>query len=94
MELSPSQAKQIAGRAGRYGSNYPNGEALTYEISKCLISLPTTKQKRRRALFVLACTTCVIVALIAVFGARRNAGERERKIALSSRVLRVVQKLP
>ena len=29
VQLTPSQAKQIAGRAGRYGSNYPNGEALT-----------------------------------------------------------------
>lgn len=79
MELSPSQAKQIAGRAGRYGSNYPNGEALTYEISKCLISLPTTKQKRRLALFVLARTTCVIVALIAVFGETRKKRGGERK---------------
>lgn len=44
MELSPSQAKQIAGRAGRYGSNYPNGEALTLkrEDSKLLHSLITT----------------------------------------------------
>ncbi|XP_068746401.1 ATP-dependent RNA helicase SUPV3L1, mitochondrial-like isoform X3 [Montipora capricornis] len=41
--LTPSQAKQIAGRAGRYGSNYPNGEALTFkkEDSKLLHSLIT-----------------------------------------------------
>lgn len=44
VELSPSQAKQIAGRAGRYGSNYPNGEAITLkrEDSKLLHSLITT----------------------------------------------------
>ena len=29
VQLTSTQAKQIAGRAGRYGSNHPNGEALT-----------------------------------------------------------------
>jgi len=41
VQLTSSQAKQIAGRAGRYGSNHPNGEALTFrkEDSKVLHSL-------------------------------------------------------
>lgn len=29
VQLTSTQAKQIAGRAGRYGSDHPNGEALT-----------------------------------------------------------------
>lgn len=42
--LTPSQALQIAGRAGRYGTHFENGEVTTYRREDLLLLKDVTSR--------------------------------------------------